>query len=304
MIINILGSGALGCFYGSQLLENKNLQVNFLARSNYQILRQDGIKLLSPFGNKNYPHIDLYDDIGELPKADFTILTCKTSSNKFFYSKASQTLKDSGVFVLIQNGIGEEIKFSEYINNTIIGVSAFISCSVLDGNTIRHESYGDLTAGLFEDGYASVPVNQTLQDFASLFNSRPFQVNLSDNLGEVRWKKLVWNVAFNGLTTLYNCTTDLICNTKEYYLRAKALMLEIQQSALSYGIHIKDDFIQKMLTTHKDKQYKPSMYIDFINHRPLEIDAIYGAAIELAAVNGVELPEMKKVYRELAPTVF
>ena len=45
--------------------------------------------------------------------------------------------------------------------------------------------------------------------------------------------------------------------------------------------------------------YKPSSLIDFLDGKPVEVDAIWGEALKRGASKGVEMPELKKLLQNL-----
>ncbi len=77
-------------------------------------------------------------------------------------------------------------------------------------------------------------------------------------------------------------------------------MLEIQAGAKAYGIEIEDAFLDRQFQlTEPMGPYKPSSLIDFIEGKPVEVDAIWGEALLRGEAKGVEMPELKKLLQEL-----
>ena len=75
---------------------------------------------------------------------------------------------------------------------------------------------------------------------------------------EALWRKLCWNVPFNGLSIVGGgITTDLILNSPALRNRAEKLMKEIQSAAKEYGVTI-EDFL--------DRQFSLLSRWDPINH--------------------------------------
>ena len=75
------------------------------------------------------------------------------------------------------------------------------------------------------------------------FDNAGVKVKCSDSLEEALWRKLCWNVPFNGLSIVGGgITTDLILNSPELRTRAEKLMKEIQSAAKEYGVTIEDSF--------------------------------------------------------------
>ena len=72
------------------------------------------------------------------------------------------------------------------------------------------------------------------------------RVRYADSLEEALWRKLCWNIPFNGLSIVGGgITTDLIVANQELRKRARQLMIEIQSGAKAHGVRIEDTFLEK-----------------------------------------------------------
>tara|TARA_B110000305_G_C19244849_1_gene541798 strand:- start:328 stop:702 length:375 start_codon:yes stop_codon:yes gene_type:complete len=120
-------------------------------------------------------------------------------------------------------------------------------------------------------------------------------------LDEALWRKLCWNVPFNGLSIVGgSITTDLILSNVGLRKRAHQLMIEIQTGALAHGILIEDCFLEKQFQlTEAMGAYKPSSLIDYIARKPVEVESIFGVALHRGRFKGVEMKELSKLYNEL-----
>jgi len=77
-------------------------------------------------------------------------------------------------------------------------------------------------------------------------------------------------------------------------------MLEIQAGAKAYGIKIEDVFLDRQFKlTEPMGPYKPSSLIDFLDGKPVEVDAIWGEALRRGEAKGVDMTELKKLLQEL-----
>ena len=77
-------------------------------------------------------------------------------------------------------------------------------------------------------------------------------------------------------------------------------MKEIQEGALALGLRIEEGFLYKMMdSTDKMVPYYTSMHLDRRNGLPMEIESIIGEPLRQGQQQGVAMPEMQKLYREL-----
>ena len=115
-----------------------------------------------------------------------------------------------------------------------------------------------------------------------------------------RWRKLVWNVPFNGLAVVLRARTDEMLADPSATALVRALMDEVRAGAAPQGREIPSSFVDEMLTTTAGMTpYAPSMRLDFDAGRPLELDAIYAAPLDAARVAGVPLPATATLLAQL-----
>ena len=106
----VIGTGAVGGYYGGRLAENGRT-VNFLARSDYRQIRDNGIRVDSPRGNFHLKDVSVYEKAKELPPADVLLIALKTTSNKMLRNLISPILTENTAILVLQNGLGMEDEF-------------------------------------------------------------------------------------------------------------------------------------------------------------------------------------------------
>jgi 2-dehydropantoate 2-reductase len=108
-----------------------------------------------------------------------------------------------------------------------------------------------------------------------------------------RWRKLVWNVPFNGLSVVLGALPGELLADPDGAALVRALMVEVQQGAAACDREIPDDFLQLMLElTVGIPHHRTSMYLDHQAGRPLEVEAMFANPVAAAAARGVELPRL------------
>ena len=116
----------------------------------------------------------------------------------------------------------------------------------------------------------------------------------------MRWKRLVWNVPYNGLTVVHNCLTDELMRRPETRALCRTLMEEVAAASAVCARPIEPTFIEKMLEHIENMvPYAPSMKLDYDNGHPLELEAIYANPLRMARAGGVEMPETARLLEQL-----
>ena len=132
-----------------------------------------------------------------------------------------------------------------------------------------------------------------------IFLSACTRVSVEDLL-LARWKKLVWNIPFNGLTVAHNTLTDQLLAEPGIRDLCRTLMEEVAAASAACARPIEKAFIDKMMhDTERMTPYAPSMKLDFDRGRPMELEAIYGIPLRTAKESGVNMPETLALYDQL-----
>lgn len=291
----VIGTGALGGYYGGCLAKN-NKDVHFLFHSDYEFVKQNGLKVDSVNGDFHLKKINAYSSTLEMPVCDVVLVCLKTNNNEQLEEMLPPILHPNSLVLLIQNGIDIEKKLATtFPLLTIAGGMAFICSSKVGEGHIRHMDFGSLNIGLFQ-GEGKEILNQIATDF----QSAGVATEVAENLENARWKKLIWNIPYNGMTVVLNTTTDQLMKNPSSRELIRALMQEVIEAARACKQDIKDEFADKMMvSTDKMTPYAPSMKLDFEAKRPMEIEAIYSNAIKKAESAGCEMKKVKMLEQQL-----
>ena len=291
----IIGTGAIGGYYGSQLVK-AGKDVHFLLNSDYEYVRQHGLQIDSCRGSYHLDGINAYHSAMDMPKCDIVIVALKSTNNHLLASILPPLLHPKTLVLLIQNGIGVEADLQSQFPNLYIAAGlAFICSGKIGKGHIDHQSNGSINIGNYSCKDPKI-INNMMQDFTS----SDIKTTLVE-YEEARWKKAVWNMPYNGLTVALNTTTDqLMANPKTAHL-IKAMMMEVIGAAQAQGVaNIDESFADKMIAmTLKMPPYSPSMKLDYDHHRPMEIHYLYTRPIEEAHKAGYKMPKLEMLEAEL-----
>jgi len=291
----IIGTGALGGFYGSMLAHAGN-EVHFLFHSDYDFVCKNGLKVDSVLGNFCLPNVNAYNDTAQMPKCDVVLVCLKTTNNKKLSKLLPPLIHSKTCVILVQNGLNIERDLAFLFPDlSIAGALAFICSNKTSAGHIVHLDYGKITIGAFQN------IDQEVLKQVSIdFNMARVPAEISTNLNVSRWKKLVWNIPYNGLCVVLNTTTEKLMSNSKTYNLVRDLMFEVVRAADACGVHIDDGFVQQMLdSTRLMKPYAPSMKLDFDFKRPLEIGAIYSAPLEESRKNGLDMAKVNMLEKQL-----
>lgn len=295
--ILVVGTGAVGGYYGAQLAKAGAL-VSTTHRSDFAAVAADGIRIEGMHGLYHFQPAHVLQhvaDYGRFP--DYILVALKVLEEISVAEIIRPVVGPATTILLLQNGIEIEQPVAEaFPDNPILSGLAFVCLSRTAPGHILHTCYGHMTIGNFPNGPSPVA-----QGLAHLFEAAGTPCTVSESIALDRWKKLVWNAAFNPISVLAQSTTREILDHPPTAQLAQRLMAEVCQVAAAAGYPLPEQTIQKnMEATQRMKPYKTSMLLDYLAGRSMEVEAILGNAIHAAKRHHVPVPTLETLYALLS----
>ncbi|WP_028954224.1 putative 2-dehydropantoate 2-reductase [Synechocystis sp. PCC 7509] len=296
----ILGTGALGGYYGA-CLQRAGLEVHFLLNSDYGRVKQHGLIIESPGDNFNLPRVNAYNSAATMPKCDVVVVALKTTQNHLLPQILPPVVKDDGVVLVLQNGLGIESDVADIVGNSrVIGGLCFLCSNKVGAGHILHLDYKEIKLGEYNPNYQPGGISERMRLIGADFEKAGIPIKLAEDLLLARWQKLVWNIPYNGLSVILDATTnELMADTNTLAL-VRELMDEVVAGAKTCDRIISESFVAEMLDhTAKMKPYRTSMKIDYDEKRVLEVEAIFGNPLRMVQNAGTQLPRIATLYQQL-----
>ncbi|MGQ7818942.1 putative 2-dehydropantoate 2-reductase [Metapseudomonas furukawaii] len=301
--IGIIGTGAIGGFYGL-MLARAGFDVHFLLRSEYDAVVARGLQLNSAVhGAQALFPVQAYRDAADMPPCDWLLVGAKTTSNAALAPVITQAAAPGAKVVLLQNGLAVEEAVRPMLpeNLHLLGGLCYICAHRSAPGVIEHQSLGAVNFG-YHSGPAEGEVERQAlaEEGAALFKAAGIDSAAVARLDQARWQKLVWNVPYNGLSVLLDAGTTALMGNADSRALIESIMQEVVEAATACGHRVPDNFAAKLLaSTDRMPDYLPSMYHDFAQKRPLELGAIYEAPLAAAAEAGFEMVRVRALYQAL-----
>ena len=293
----IIGAGAIGSFYGA-ILKRAGCTVSAVVRSEYDAVKAHGFRFESPLGDISWKPDYLYKD-GDRPDStpDYVILATKVLPGSDRAGLVRPWVGEGTNIVLIQNGLDIERELADaFPDNPIISCLAFIAVSRVAPGEIKHNAYGRLVMGRYPSG-----LDNHCQALSDLFVEGGIDIKLTEEVVRERWLKCVWNTPFNPLSVLANgADTYTMLDTPGGEKLVREMMQEVIDAAEADGHPLPPQIIDSNIDgTRKMPAYKNSMALDYLNDRPIELDAILGNVVAIAQKHGVPVPRLETMLAAL-----
>ncbi|NJL86577.1 MAG: putative 2-dehydropantoate 2-reductase [Leptolyngbyaceae cyanobacterium SM1_1_3] len=304
----ILGTGAIGGLYGA-CLQRAGAAVHFLLYRDYEQVRQQGLRVESIWGDFELLEVQAYAAVSEMPTVDVVIVALKTTQNYLLADLLPPLVGPQTVVLILQNGLAVEATAAAIAGaERILSGLCFVCSNKVGPGHIRHLDYGTIMLGHYSAAQQPAGLTGAVEAIAQDFKQAHLPIQLTEDLYMARWRKLVWNIPFNGLSVVLNATTQEMMADPDIRELAEGLMVEVIAAANACGENLSpgqnrrlpDNLSQDMLEhTAQMKPYRTSMKIDFDTGRPLELVAIFANPIRAAATANISVPQVKMLYQQL-----
>ena len=294
--VAVIGAGAVGCYYGGRLAEAGH-QVTFLMRRDLAAVRAHGLHITSPDGDFVLHEPRVTGRASEIGEVDWVICALKATALAEARALIEPCLGASTRVLVLMNGLGLEERFATWLDpGQILGGLAFTCINRGEPGVVRHLDYGAVTIAHFLDE------PHALEEAAALWRGARVTVHTATSLRRARWEKLCWNIPFNGLCVAAGgITTDRVMVDPPLRALAERAMQEVVAAGnADLAFHDSDAridgdaLIERMFAlTSTMGAYRPSTLIDFLEGRPLEVDAMFREPLRRARGLGVEVPAVE-----------
>ena len=307
----IAGAGAVGGYIGAKLAR-AGADVVLVARgAHLATMRERGLRVISPDGNFDVsPRVT--NDVASIGTADVVFLGVKAHALTALAPTLRPLFGQDTVVVSTQNGIpwwyfqgvGGELEGTrlERIDpggviaaaiepRRVIGSLVYFSTDIPEPGIIHHTEGNRISLGE-PDGTRSDRIRAIAQALIDAGLRAPITTRFRHEI----WVKLLGNVAFNPISALTGATLEAIVRHPEVARLVRELMHETEAVAGRLGIELPISIEQRMAGAEKVGAHKTSMLQDLEAGRPLELEAIVGAVVELGEKLGMPMTATRAVY--------
>ncbi len=301
----VLGAGAIGAYVGAAL-ERGGSEVTLIARGEHlRAMRAQGVRVLSPRGDFD-AHPSVTDEIAALAGADVVFIGLKAHSLPELAPEIGASLPPGVPVIAAQNGLPWwyfqahpgplENTVLESVDpggaiaaaiplDAVIGCVVYISTEIVSPGVIRHIEGTRLTIG--EPSGAMSP---RCASIAQAIVAGGLKCMLEQKIRDQIWLKLIGNAAFNPVTALTGATLGELGTLPEMVSLLRAVLEECAEVAGAVGVQLPVSVDRRLEAGIAVGDHKTSMLQDLEAGKPLELDCMTGAVIELAHRLAIDVP--------------
>ena len=311
MKIVIAGAGAIGGYIGARLARADADVVLFARGPHLAAMQTRGLRVISPDGDFEVrPQVT--GDLATIGEADVVFLGVKAHALTALAPTLRPLLGPDTVVVSTQNGIpwwyfqGLNGEFADWRlervdpggviaqaiePHRVVGSLAYFATEVAEPGVIRHTEGNRISFGE-PDGTRT----ERTRALAEALIAAGFRCPVTTRFRHEIWVKLLGNVAFNPISALTGGTLEQLARHPDVSVLVRELMVETEAVAAKLGIELPISIEQRMAGAEKVGAHKTSMLQDFEAGRPLELEAVVGAVVELGERLGLPMTATRAVY--------
>lgn len=312
MRVAVIGAGAIGGFIAAALARS-GIPVAVVARGKHlEAIREEGLRVEGDLGSFT-ARVDAADDIRKLGRVDVLLLTFKAHQWPGFLDQLAPYAGSDVPIVTLQNGVpfwfartpplrtvDPEGRIGNLFSDSqTIGGVVHVSGHVAEPGKIVQS--GGLRYLLAE---ASGRNGERVEGLVQTLRAAQLEAVVDDDLRRSLWYKLVGNASLNPVSAVTGLTISQMLNDSKIAARIRALMIEALRVGRALGVagdDVESAAEARMAYAARLDDVKTSMLQDLEAERPLEIEPILGATIELAERCSVDVPQLRAVDSELRP---
>ncbi|MGD1066062.1 MAG: 2-dehydropantoate 2-reductase [Vulcanimicrobiaceae bacterium] len=305
----IVGAGAIGTYVAARLaLAGRDVVV--LARgAQAEALRSAGLTLHDGSGQTHLA-LDTETDPARIGAVDVLVLTVKAHQLRASLPAIAAMSGPQTTIVSMQNGIpwwysiahpvadgwelasvdpGRALARAIPAQRTL-AASLYVAANVPEPGVVQH-THGDRIVL----GAAAPAAHERLASVADVLTRAGFRVEVGETPRAEVWAKLLGNAAFNPISAVTRATMGRIMEQPRALALARGVMIECLAVAAALGDAPVIDVDQRIAVSPRGDT-KTSMLQDLEAGRPLELDPLLGAVVELGERSGVAVPLCSALY--------
>jgi 2-dehydropantoate 2-reductase len=297
----IAGAGAVGAYIGAAMAR-ANLDVTLIARGpQLEAIQARGVRVLSPDGDFAV-RPKATGDLESIGPADVVFLAVKAHSLPQLAPRLACLLSPETCVVSLQNGVPWWFTPLERVDpggtiaaaidaRRVVASLVYFATEIAEPGVVRHIEGHRLSIGE-PDGARSA----RCRAIAEALIASGLRCPITTHIREEIWVKILGNVAFNPISALTGATLARMTADPDVSALVRAIMAEAECVATRLGMKLPVTIEQRMAGAAKVGEHKTSMLQDLEAGRPLELEAVVGAVLELGERLGVAMPATRAVY--------
>ncbi|HZO93177.1 MAG TPA: 2-dehydropantoate 2-reductase [Candidatus Baltobacteraceae bacterium] len=307
----IVGAGAIGAYVGASLARG-GAEVVLIGRGEkLRAMRLGGVRVGSERGDF-VARPACADRCADVSPVDVVVLALKAHQIAPMLPEIRALMRDDTLVVSMQNGIpwwyfqryggpleGTSLRSVDpdgaiaraFDPDRVVGCAVYCSTEMTEPGVVRH-----VEGTRFTLGTPSGAAPPRLAKLAAEMSAGGLKAPITASIRNETWIKLLGNVCFNPLSALTRATLGELASDADVAPVVREMMTETLNVAARLGIEVDVSIEKRIDGARRVGEHKTSTLQDIEAGRPLEVDCIIGAVVELGDLLGVDVRATKSIY--------
>ena len=298
MQIAILGSGAVGGYYGARL-SRAGHDVTFIARgAHLAAMRERGLTIKSPALFDFTIPVRAEEDTRRVGPVDLVLVAVKAYDNQTALPMLRPMLGDSTTVLTVQNGVDSAAEVSAVAgeSRTLGGATYIATALETPGVIVQTGSHRRIRFG---EVFGDLPrVSDRVAALRDAFAAADIEVDIFGDGRVPIWEKFIFLAALAGFTGAARLPIGPVWSDPVVRAQFLAGCREIEAVARAEGVPVAADVVDR-ITPYVDKipgTMRSSLLIDLQNGKRTEVEALQGSVVRRGAARGVATPILSTLY--------
>lgn len=293
----ILGSGAVGGYFGAKLAKSGQ-NVTFIARgAHLEAIRSKGLEIKSDKLGDFVVRAAAESDTSKVGPVDVVIVAVKTYDNKTALPMLKPMIGPGTVVLTLQNGVDSVDEITAIAGRDVLGGTTYVATALeAPGLIVQTGVHRSIIFGeVFGDRER---VSPRVEQITAALAAADIQVTPVADARVPIWDKFVYLVAFSGFTGASRLAIGHIWKFPHVREMFYAASREVAAVAKAEGVTISPDRFDT-LKTYMDNippTTRSSLLIDLEQGKRIEVEALQGAVVRRAQRHGVPVPIVSTLY--------
>ncbi|MBT5878301.1 MAG: 2-dehydropantoate 2-reductase [Rhodospirillaceae bacterium] len=299
MKIAIMGAGGIGGYYGGRLAAS-GADVSFIARgAHLAAMQANGLKIISPLGDAHIAKVTATDDPSTIGPVDIVMFCVKLYDLEAACEACKPMIEPDTAVISFLNGIDSEDRMRAILGDkAVVGGTAQIPSNIIEPGVIEHKA----PLAALEFGELDRSDSQRLQAFHDVCVNAGIETYLVENIETAIWLKFAILVPFATTCCLTRLPGKVLIEEPVVQEIAVGAMKEIIALAAAKGVQLPPDALEsRMALLSNFANAMPSMLVDLLAEKRIELEGLQGAVVRLAKELGVPAPVHNIAYAALKP---
>ena len=287
MKVGVMGTGAVGGYYGAMLVR-AGIPVVFIGRpAQVATLQDEGLRLQTQSFDERFP-VQASTDAAALADCALVLCCVKSGDTENAGTQMAPHLPPHAVVLSLQNGVDNAARLAAQLSpsNQVAAAVVYVAAEMKVPDHVRHHGRGELVLARWA-AQGSQPAPEAVQ---ALFTQAGVPVDLAQDVDAALWSKLVLNCAYNALSAISRLPYGQLAQGQGVQALMRDIVAECAAVAEASGVTLADPWpaVQRIAATMPGQFSSTAQ--DLMRGKPSEIDHLNGFVVRRGEALGVPTP--------------